>query len=73
MNSLTDRDHQVIWHPYTQHKNKLPPIPVVKGQDALLWDDKGNAYIDAISSWWVSIHGHGNPYIAQLKIAVVIF
>jgi len=79
MNSLTDRDHQVIWHPYTQHKNKLPPIPVVKGQDALLWDDQGNAYIDAISSWWVSIHGHGNPYIAQkiyeqaLKLEHVIF
>ncbi|HVU54598.1 MAG TPA: adenosylmethionine--8-amino-7-oxononanoate transaminase [Puia sp.] len=79
MNSLTDRDHQVIWHPYTQHKNKLPPIPVIKGQDALLWDDKGNTYIDAISSWWVSIHGHGNPYIAQkiyeqaLRLEQVIF
>lgn len=77
--SLTDRDHQVIWHPYTQHKNKLPPIPVVKGRDALLWDDKGNTYIDAISSWWVSIHGHGNPYIAQkiyeqaLRLEHVIF
>lgn len=77
--SLTDRDHQVIWHPYTQHKNKLPPIPVVKGQDAVLWDDKGNTYIDAISSWWVSIHGHGNPYIAQkiyeqaLRLEHVIF
>jgi adenosylmethionine-8-amino-7-oxononanoate aminotransferase len=77
--SLTDRDHQVIWHPYTQHKNKLPPIPVVKGQNALLWDDKGNTYIDAISSWWVSIHGHGNPYIAQkiyeqaLRLEHVIF
>jgi adenosylmethionine---8-amino-7-oxononanoate aminotransferase len=79
MNSLTDRDHQVIWHPYTQHKNKLPPIPVIKGQGALLWDDKGNTYIDAISSWWVSIHGHGNPYIAQkiyeqaLRLEQVIF
>jgi len=77
--SLTDRDHQVIWHPYTQHKNKLPPIPVVKGRDAILWDDKGNTYIDAISSWWVSIHGHGNPYIAQkiyeqaLRLEHVIF
>jgi len=52
---------------------------VVKGKDALLWDDKGNTYIDAISSWWVSIHGHGNPYIAQkiyeqaLRLEHVIF
>jgi len=63
--SLMERDRQVIWHPYTQHKDLLPPIPVVQGKDSLLFDDKGNAYIDAISSWWVNIHGHGNPYIAQ--------
>jgi adenosylmethionine---8-amino-7-oxononanoate aminotransferase len=63
--SLTERDRQVIWHPYTQHKDLLPPIPVVYGKDSLLFDDKGNAYIDAISSWWVNIHGHGNLYIAQ--------
>jgi adenosylmethionine-8-amino-7-oxononanoate aminotransferase len=62
---LTERDSQVIWHPYTQHKDLLPPIPVVQGKDSLLFDDKGNAYIDAISSWWVNIHGHGNHYIAQ--------
>ncbi len=63
--SLEERDRQVIWHPYTQHKDLLPPIPVVQGKDSLLFDDKGNAYIDAISSWWVNIHGHGNSYIAQ--------
>jgi adenosylmethionine---8-amino-7-oxononanoate aminotransferase len=60
-----ERDMQVIWHPYTQHKDLLPPVPVVRGKDSLLFDDKGNAYIDAISSWWVNIHGHGNLYIAQ--------
>ncbi|MBS1659952.1 MAG: adenosylmethionine--8-amino-7-oxononanoate transaminase [Bacteroidetes bacterium] len=64
-NSLTERDAKVIWHPYTQHKNFLPPIPIVSGKDTLLFDDKGNSYIDAISSWWVSIHGHGNAYIAE--------
>jgi adenosylmethionine-8-amino-7-oxononanoate aminotransferase len=67
--SLMERDRQVIWHPYTQHKDLLPPIPVVQGKDSLLFDDKGNAYIDAISSWWVNIHGHGNLYIAQKMYA----
>jgi adenosylmethionine-8-amino-7-oxononanoate aminotransferase len=77
--SLKDIDHQVIWHPYTQHKNKLPPIPVVQGKGTLLVDDKGKTYIDAISSWWVNIHGHGHPYIAQkiyeqaLRLEHVIF
>jgi adenosylmethionine-8-amino-7-oxononanoate aminotransferase len=63
--SLTERDRKVIWHPYTQHKDLLPPIPVLRGKDSLLFDDKGNAYIDAISSWWVNIHGHSHPYIAE--------
>jgi len=65
MSTLTERDRKVIWHPYSQHKNILPPIPVVKGKGTLLYDDKGRSYIDAISSWWVSIHGHGNTYIAE--------
>ena len=63
--SLTERDRQVIWHPYTQHKNQLPPIPILQGKGSLLFDDRGNSYIDAISSWWVTIHGHGHPYIAE--------
>ncbi|HEY4335869.1 MAG TPA: adenosylmethionine--8-amino-7-oxononanoate transaminase [Puia sp.] len=65
MDSLTDRDRRVIWHPYTQHKGILPPIPVVRGKDSLLFDDRGKPFIDAISSWWVTIHGHAHPYIAE--------
>ncbi len=64
-NSLGIRDADVIWHPYTQHKNLDLPIPIVKGNGSLLFDDAGNSYIDAISSWWVNIHGHANPYIAE--------
>jgi len=63
--SLTERDNQVIWHPYTQHKDKIPPIPVVRGKGSLLFDENGNSYIDAVSSWWVNIHGHGHPGIAE--------
>jgi adenosylmethionine-8-amino-7-oxononanoate aminotransferase len=63
--SLTNRDQQVIWHPYTQHKNMFPPIAIVKGESALLFDENNNSYIDAISSWWVNIHGHAHPYIAE--------
>jgi adenosylmethionine-8-amino-7-oxononanoate aminotransferase len=63
--SLTERDQRAIWHPYTQHKNMIPPIPIVKGEGALLFDEKGTSYIEAISSWWVNIHGHAHPYIAE--------
>jgi adenosylmethionine-8-amino-7-oxononanoate aminotransferase len=63
--SLSERDAGVIWHPYTQHKNLDLPIPIVKGNGALLYDESGNEYIDAVSSWWVNLHGHAHPYIAE--------
>ncbi|MGZ3766509.1 MAG: aminotransferase class III-fold pyridoxal phosphate-dependent enzyme, partial [Mucilaginibacter sp.] len=66
--SLVNRDLKVIWHPYTQMKTALPPIPIVRGEGACLFDEGGKCYIDAVSSWWVNIHGHAHPYIAQ-KVA----
>ena len=66
--SLVERDLEVIWHPYTQMKTALPPVPIVRGEGACLFDENGKKYIDAVSSWWVNIHGHSHPYIAQ-KVA----
>jgi len=40
------------------------PIVVTRGEGSLLWDSTGKGYIDAISSWWVTLHGHAHPYIA---------
>jgi adenosylmethionine-8-amino-7-oxononanoate aminotransferase len=42
-----------------------PPIALVRGKGSLLFDEKGNAYIDAIASWWVNIHGHSHPHISE--------
>lgn len=66
--SLVNRDLKVIWHPYTQMKTALPPIPIVRGEGACLYDENDKCYIDAVSSWWVNIHGHAHPYIAK-KVA----
>lgn len=63
--SLSTRDQQVIWHPYTQMKLSDAPIAIVRGEGIYLFDDAGNRYLDAVSSWWVNIHGHGHPYMAQ--------
>jgi adenosylmethionine-8-amino-7-oxononanoate aminotransferase len=41
------------------------PLPVIKGEGVYLIDEKGNRYIDAISSWWTNLHGHAHSYIAQ--------
>jgi len=63
--NLQQKDEEYIWHPYTHQKDRLPAIPIVKGDKALLIDENGNKYIYAVSSWWVNIHGHGNKYIAK--------
>ncbi|NIG54022.1 adenosylmethionine--8-amino-7-oxononanoate transaminase [Chitinophaga sp. Cy-1792] len=62
--SLSVRDQQVIWHPYTQMQTAPPPIAILRGEGALLFDEQGNSFIDATSSWWVNIHGHAHPHIA---------
>ncbi len=60
---LTDRDRKVNWHPYTQMKT-TSHIPVVRGEGSYIYDADGKRYIDAVSSWWVTLHGHAHPYIA---------
>ncbi len=62
---LKDRDLDVLWHPCTQMKDHetLPLTPIKKGYGVYLEDYEGNKFIDAISSWWVNIFGHANPYI----------
>jgi adenosylmethionine-8-amino-7-oxononanoate aminotransferase len=63
--NLQERDKAVIWHPFTPFKSSPAPIPVVKGDGLYLVDEEHNRYIDAISSWWVTLHGHAHPYIAR--------
>lgn len=64
-NSYINRDLSVVWHPCTQMKDheSLPMIPVKRGEGVWLEDYDGNRYLDAISSWWVNLFGHANPYI----------
>ncbi|KGO91133.1 adenosylmethionine-8-amino-7-oxononanoate aminotransferase [Flavobacterium subsaxonicum WB 4.1-42 = DSM 21790] len=58
-------DNQYLWHPYTQHKTAATPIAITRGEGALLWDEDGKQYIDAIASWWVNPFGHSNKHIAD--------
>ncbi len=63
--NLDQLDKELIWHPYTQEKNAPENILIEKAQGAYVFDDKGNSYFDATSSWWTTIHGHSHPYIAK--------
>ena len=59
------RDLAVLWHPCTQMKDheRLPLIPIKRGDGVWLEDFDGKRYLDAVSSWWVNVFGHGNPRI----------
>ncbi|QEH77404.1 adenosylmethionine--8-amino-7-oxononanoate transaminase [Sphingomonas sp. C8-2] len=52
-----------VWHPFTQHGlgEEIPLIERAEG--AVLHAADGRRYVDAISSWWVTTHGHCNPRI----------
>lgn len=67
---MSGRDLDVVWHPCTQMKDHetIPLVPIKRGEGVYLEDFDGNRYIDAISSWWVNLFGHCNPYInARIK------
>lgn len=67
---LLIRSTAAVWHPCTQMKQheNLPLVPIARGEGVWLYDCDGKRYLDAVSSWWVNLFGHGNPRInAALK------
>ncbi|MEO9037554.1 MAG: adenosylmethionine--8-amino-7-oxononanoate transaminase [Gemmatimonadaceae bacterium] len=76
---MSDADRRHVWHPYTQHGAIADPIVISRASGAYLYDESGRAIFDAISSWWVTLHGHAEPTIAAAiavqaaKLEQVIF
>jgi adenosylmethionine---8-amino-7-oxononanoate aminotransferase len=68
-----------IWHPYTHATLAPPPITIERAEGVYLYRPDGRRLIDAISSWWVTLHGHAHPKIAEAiakqarKLEQVIF
>lgn len=58
-------DQSLIWHPFTQEQTANRPLLMARGEGAYLYDANDHSYLDLISSWWVNLHGHGHPAIAQ--------
>lgn len=65
MTTLNAIDTRHIWHPFTQHATARPNIPIIRGEGEWLFDAEGKRLLDLISSWWVTIHGHAHPAIAE--------
>ncbi len=54
-----------IWHPFTNSALDPAPLLVRQAEGVHLHLGDGRKIIDAISSWWVNLHGHANPRIAK--------
>ncbi|HYA63426.1 MAG TPA: adenosylmethionine--8-amino-7-oxononanoate transaminase [Candidatus Sulfotelmatobacter sp.] len=53
-----------IWHPFTNRALDPVPLIVQRAEGVYLHTADGRKIIDAISSWWVNLHGHSHPRIA---------
>jgi adenosylmethionine---8-amino-7-oxononanoate aminotransferase len=63
--SAVDVDALRIWHPFTRGGSDVELPRIVRGKGAWLYTDDGRQILDAISSWWVNLHGHAHPRIAN--------
>jgi adenosylmethionine-8-amino-7-oxononanoate aminotransferase len=52
-----------LWRPFTQHALEPAPPKIVRAEGAWLETENGDRILDAISSWWVTTHGHRHPAI----------
>jgi len=63
--SIVELDQRYVWHPFTQEQTAPAPLPVVRAQGATLYLEDGRELLDMACSWWVNVHGHSHPVIAQ--------
>ncbi len=67
--ALGARSLRSVWHPCTQMKRHELALPrgIIRGDGVWLVDTEGKRIVDAISSWWVNLFGHGR---AEIKAAI---
>ena len=79
MKSENKRRPSAVWPPFTPLKTGTAPLRVKSGKGVMLTLEDGRNLMDCISSWWVNLHGHTHPEIAQaihrqaLELEQVIF
>lgn len=65
---IVELDKKHVWHPYTpmqRYIEETDPLVVARASGSRLYDVDGRSYIDANSSWWVALLGHGHPRLVE--------
>ncbi len=65
MNEWIEKDKNSIWHPFTPLLGTPDPILITSASGIYLHTAEGKMIIDAVSSWWVNLHGHSHPKLAE--------
>src|SRR5262249_38497322 len=65
VHELLKRDRDAVWHPYTSLEDPVPPLAVVCAKEEILELEAGRVLIDAVSSWWTTLHGHRYQQLVQ--------
>lgn len=73
INDLVTRDLAHLWHPCAQMKDyeQLPPMVVKEAKGSYITLENGQRLIDATSSWWCKLLGHGHPRLKQALLKQV--
>lgn len=62
--SVSTKDKDLIWYPFSKGKREdIVSINSAKG--SYIYEEDGTAYLDLVSSWWTTLHGHCHPFIVQ--------
>src|SRR6186713_3659969 len=69
MSDPLSKDKTNIWHPFTPLQVAPEPLLITHADGIYLHTADGRKIIDAISSWWVNLHGHSHPHIAAAVAA----
>lgn len=68
LSRTADLDRRFVFHPFTMladHEKAGPPVVITGGRGAVLTDDAGRDYIDAMAGLWCVNVGYGRREIAE--------
>ena len=66
-NSLSRRDADSVFHPYTNAvaNERDGPLVITRGKGVEVWDEDGNSYIEGMSGLWCASLGFGEDRLAD--------
>src|SRR3954470_1302624 len=67
LSNVATRDIETLVHPYTNLAafRENGPLVIDRAQGVLIYDTKGNAYIDGMAGLWCTALGHGNEELIE--------